>query len=176
MYNSAMGETQVIDSRAMTQELLEHQPELHKLWRDLGRLSKIKIGKVVEIPSILPVVSEIPRSYEKEKVVGLEQGRLIAVKSLRSQPESYDLLCLDTDARYGTEFPLKPVIVTHDTGNPTLPIPIRVEKWPFGFKIHWGSRSRYWEAYNQRGTSFYELTEEVTDQAKEICERIVENQ
>lgn len=166
-----MPETQIIDSRAMTPELLEHQAEIQKLWKELSRLPKLRISEVIEIPSTLPV---FPGKLTEVSpfVVGLEEGRLIAVKSLHSQPESYNLLCLGEDAHYETEFPLKPVIVTHDPDNPTLPVPIRVEKWPFGFKIYWYSKSRDWAAYHQADVSYHELSEAIADEAKEVCRSV----
>lgn len=184
-----MGETQIIDSRAMTPELSEHQSVLQKLWQVLERLPKVRTSEIIEIPSTLPVPFNTQSIFEdgktpgvegrlvkEEKVVGLEKGKLVAVKRFRSQPKSYDLLCLDADARYGTEFPLKPVIVTHDTNNLTLPVSIRVEEWPFGLKIHWGSSNGDWRAYHQEGTAYYELSEEVANQANEICKSIQHRQ
>lgn len=164
-----MAETQIIDSKTMAPELLEHQAEIQRLWQELSRLPKVRISGVIEIPSALPVPLGRPNVAEGEDVIGLEGGKLIAVKSLHSQPESYYLLCLGGNARYGIEFPLKPIIVTHDPDNPILPVPIRVEKWPFGFKIDWGSKSRNWTAYHQGDVSYYKLSEAVANEAKEVC-------
>ncbi len=165
-----MGETQTIDSRSMTPEMVEHQSVLQKLWQELNRLPKIRVSEAIEARSVLPIPQGTRRV--SETVMGLEEGKLVAVRGLNSQPEFYDLFCLDTDARFGTEYPLKPIITWHDPDNPDLPVPIRVEKWPFGFKINWGSRSRGWTAYHQGEAAYYNLTEAVANEAKEVCASI----